>query len=108
MKLGMQVGLGPWPHCVRWGSSSPAESGTAAPTFEIYGRPYNPQSMSIVAKPLDGSKMPLGSEVGVGPGHTVLDGDPILPPPKGHSPSILAHVCCGQTARWIKMPLGRR
>jgi len=29
----------PWPqpHCVRWGSSSPMERGTAAPTFEIYG-----------------------------------------------------------------------
>jgi len=26
---------------------------------------------------------------------------------KGHSPQFLAHVCCGQTAGWIKMPLGR-
>jgi len=28
--------------------------------------------------------------------------------PKGHIPpfQILAHVCCGQTAGWIKMPLG--
>ena len=25
-------------------------------------------------------------------------------PPKGHKFS--AHVCCGQTAQWIKMPLG--
>jgi len=44
----------PWPHCVRWGSSSPTERGTATPTFEIYGRmlclrPYNPRSMSIIA-----------------------------------------------------------
>ena len=28
------------------------------------------------------------------------------PPQKGHSPQFLAYVCCGQTARWIKMPLG--
>jgi len=28
------------------------------------------------------------------------------PLPKGHSPQFLAHVCCGQTAGWIKMPLG--
>jgi len=30
--------------------------------------------------------MPLGTEVGLGPGHVVLDGDPI--PPKGHSPNF--------------------
>jgi len=32
---------------------------------------------------------------------------PNSPPPKGHSPQFSAHVCCGQTAGWIKMPLGR-
>ena len=31
---------------------------------------------------------------------------PSYPPPKGHSPQFSAHVCCGQTAGWIKMPLG--
>jgi len=45
-------------------------------------------------------------QVGLGPGHIVLDGDPAPPLPKGHSPPILAHVCCSQTAGWIKMPLG--
>jgi len=51
--------------------------------------------------------MPLGMEVGLGPGHIVLDGDPATPPRKrGHSPQFSAHVCCGQTAGWIKMPLG--
>jgi len=45
-------------------------------------------------------------EVGLGAIHTVLDGDPAPLPQKGHSPPILAHVCCGQTAGWIKMPLG--
>jgi len=49
-------------------------------------------------------KMKLGTEIGLVPGHTVLDGDPA--PPKGHSPQFSAHVCCGQTAGWIKMPLG--
>ena len=29
--------------------------------------------------------MPLGTEVGLGPGDTVLDGDPATPPPKGNS-----------------------
>jgi len=35
------------------------------------------------------------------PCHIVLDGDPGSPPPK-------AHICCGQMARWIKMPLGTK
>jgi len=51
--------------------------------------------------------MKLGMEVGLVPGHIVLDGDP-APLPKEYSPSLQfsAHVCCGQTAGWIKMPLG--
>jgi len=40
------------------------------------------------------------------PGHIVLDGDPASPPPKVHSPQFSAHICCGQMAGWIKMPLG--
>jgi len=31
--------------------------------------------------------MKLGVEVGLSPCHIVLDGDPALPSPKGHSPS---------------------
>jgi len=50
--------------------------------------------------------MKLGTEVGIGPGHAVLDGEP-APPPKGAQQPPRAHVCCGQTAGWIKMPLGR-
>jgi len=51
--------------------------------------------------------MPLGTEVGLGPGDFVFDGDP-APPEKGTAPTqFLAHVYCGQTAGWIKMPLGR-
>jgi len=40
------------------------------------------------------------------PGQIVLDGDPAPPSQKGHSPQFSAHVCSGQTAGWIKMPLG--
>ena len=41
---------------------------------------------------------------GLGPGHTVLDGD--LAPPNGfRHPQFSVHVCCGQTAAWIKMSL---
>jgi len=53
--------------------------------------------------------MPLGMKVGLGPGHTVLDGDPALPQ-KGDRvaplPHISAHVYCVETAGWIKMPFG--
>jgi len=50
--------------------------------------------------------MPLGMEVGLSPGDSVLDGntDPFLK--KGRSHQFSAHVYCGLTARWIKMPLG--
>ena len=52
--------------------------------------------------------MPFGMEVGLGPGHIVLDEDPAPPAKKLHSPSQFSdHVNCGQTAGWIKMPLGR-
>jgi len=61
--------------------------------------------MSIVAKRTAGwIKMPLGTEVGLGPGDIVLDGDP--PPPKGTHPQSSAHVYCGQTAVCIRIPLG--
>jgi len=50
--------------------------------------------------------MPLGTKVGLGPGHIVLEGDPAPPKEKGRSPQFSAHVCCGQMAGWIKMPLG--
>jgi len=42
--------------------------------------------------------MPLSTEVGIGPGHIVLDGDPALPHGKGHSsPHFSTHVYCGET-----------
>ena len=50
--------------------------------------------------------MQLGTEVHLGPGHIMLDGDPAIPPLKGHSPQFLAIVRCGQTAGWSKVPLG--
>ena len=40
-------------------------------------------------------RMKLGMEVGLGPGHIVLDGDPAPPPSKGHSPQ-----CFGPCLLW--------
>jgi len=54
-------------------------------------------------------KMPLGTGVGLGPGHVVLHGDPATPAEKGAQqppPQFLVHVCYGQTAGLIKVPLG--
>jgi len=51
--------------------------------------------------------MKHGVEIGLGPGHIVLDGDPAPPPQRGIALHFSAHVWCGQTAGWIKMPLGR-
>jgi len=46
-------------------------------------------------------KMPLGMDVGRGPGHIVLYEYP------GRSSKFSAHICCGQIGGWIKMPLGK-
>ena len=102
------------------------------------------------------TKMKLGMQVGLGPGHIVLDGDPAplpkeaqpptifgryllrpngcmdqdvtwyggrprprrlcvrwglrSPSPKGGgvAPKFSAHVYCGETAGWIKMPVGTK
>ena len=50
--------------------------------------------------------MALGMEVGLGPGHIVLDGDTAPLPKGGQNPQFSAHVYCGQTAGWINMALG--
>jgi len=44
--------------------------------------------------------MKLGMEVGLGPGHIVLDGDPTPPSPKEAQPPIF-----GPCLLWINMPL---
>jgi len=46
--------------------------------------------------------MPLDTEVGLGSGDIVLNGDPATPRKRGHTPNF----DCGQTVRWIKMKLG--
>jgi len=51
--------------------------------------------------------MKLGMQVGLGPGHIVLDGDPAPPPQWAQSPKFSAHVCCGQMAGWMKLVLGK-
>ena len=62
----------PWPYCVRWGPSSPSPN-TQRPNF----RP-----MSVVVKRR--IKMPLGREIGLGPGD-IVRWEPISLHGKGHS-----------------------
>jgi len=46
--------------------------------------------------------------IGLGPVHIMLDGDRAPLPKRGqsHPPQFSAHLSSGQTAGWIKMPLG--
>jgi len=53
-------------------------------------------------------KVALDMEVGLGPGHIVLDGDPAPLPKKGVEPQFSAHFYCGETAECIKIPLGMK
>ena len=55
----------PWPHCVRWGPSSP--KGAQQPQFSTHV--YCGQKAGWI-------KIPLGTEVGLGPVLIVLGGDP--------------------------------
>ena len=52
--------------------------------------------------------MALGMEVGLGPGHIVLDRDPVPIIKRGRAPppNFQPIFYCGQTAGCIKMPLG--
>jgi len=99
MKLGVQVGLGP-DHIVLDGDAAPPPSKGHSP----------PIVSPHLLWPMAGSiKMSLGRQVD--PRNIVLNGewDPAPPPQKGaRAPqfSAKAHVYCGQTAGWIKMPLG--
>ena len=99
MPLGTKVGIGPG-HIVLDGDSFPHKRGTAAPTF----RP-----MYIVTVWLDGSKCHLVRGSRPRPRlHYVIEEDPASPTERAQQPPIplSAHVYGGQTAGWIKMPLG--
>jgi len=43
-------------------------------------------------------QMPLGKEIGLGPGHTVLDGDPVGTKPHSSPSPLSAHAYCGDNA----------
>jgi len=77
MKRGMGLGLGPG-HVVLVLDKDP----TSLPGIVAQQPPnFRPVYCGQTA---GWTKMPLGTEVGLGPGDIVFNGDP-APPPKGHS-----------------------
>jgi len=69
----------PRPHYARWGPSSRPQDRDHSPQFSAHV--YCGQTAAWI-------KMPLSTEVGLGPANIVLDGDPARPPPKGPQPPI--------------------
>jgi len=53
--------------------------------------------------------MALGRKAGLRPSDIVLDGDsaPLTQKVAEAPPQFSAHVCCGQTAGWMKMLFGK-
>ena len=46
-------------------------------------------------------RMKLGMEVGLGPGHIVLDGDPAPPPERGTAPTPIFGACLLWPNGWM-------
>jgi len=67
----------PWPHCVRWGPSSPSPKGHSPGQFSAH---------ICCGQMAACIKMSLGMELGLGQGDNVLDGDHAPPPKKGAEP----------------------
>jgi len=85
----------PWPHCVRWRSSSPSKA--AQPPIFGWCLLWPNGCMHQDTTWYRGRSQTRRNCVRWGPSS---------PPLMGHSPQFSANVCCGQTAGWTKMPLG--
>jgi len=99
MKLGVGGRPQPWPHCVRWGPSSPPLKGHSLHPLFCPCLLWPSSSMEQNATWYGGRPQPRPHCVRWGPSL----------PRKGHSsPHFLAYVSCGQTAGCIKMPLSTK
>ena len=77
--------------------------------LSIVAKRHNPQFSAHVycGQTAGWIKMALGTELGFGPVHIVLDGATAPLPKKGdRAPQFSDHLYCGQTAGCIKVPLG--
>ena len=87
----------PRPHCVRWGpSSAAAEKRAQQPPLFGPCLLWPKDWMDQTATWYGGRPWPRPQCVRWGPSS----------PQRGTAPQFSAHVCCGQTAGWIKMSLG--
>jgi len=90
----------PSPHCVRWAPSSPPQRCTAPSTtfvpFLLWPNGWIHQAATWYGC----RSQPRGLYVRLRPSPPS--------PKRGQAPKFLAHVYCGQTTGWIKMPLGTK
>jgi len=111
MSLGMALG-----DFVLDGDSVPFSQKGRNPLPKFSAHLYCGETAACIKMPLchfiwsmHACSIPLGMEVGLGPGDFVLDGDPARPPKRGAEPpppKFSDHVYCGQTAGWMKLVLG--
>jgi len=92
------VGDRPQPkrHCVRWGTSCPPPKGGGSPNF----RPC----LLLPNGWMDQDATWHGGRSRLRP-HCARWGRSSPSPKRGRSPQFSAHVYCGETAGWMKMPL---
>ena len=81
-------------------SSPPQKKGGTHSSLQFSVHAYCDQTAGWI-------KMPLGTEVDLVPGDTVLDGDR-PPPERGTAAPYTAHVYCGQTTGCIRVPRDAR
>jgi len=87
MAFAMEVGLGPGDFVFDGDPATTRKEGTPTPT-QFSAHVYCGQTAGWM-------KTPLGTEVDLGPGHTVLDGIPVLRERGTAAPLFSAHVYCG-------------
>ena len=115
--LGREVGLGlgnivlDWTELPRKGGTPPIFGPPFVKRFALCYRSVVSLSVLSVTFVHGGQmvgriKTKLGVQVGLGPGHIVLDGDPAPAPPKGYSPPIFCpyllrpNGCMDQDVTW--------
>ena len=111
MVLGMEV-CRPEPRrlCVRWGPSPSPQKGGGAPVPHFFGPCllWPNGRMDQDGTWHGGRPQPRRLCIRCGPRGLCVRWEPSSPPEKGGGapPQFSAHVYCGQTAGWIKTPLG--
>ena len=90
MKCSVEVGLCPG-HIVLYGPSPPRlKMGAQPPIFGL-----------CLCQTAGGMKMPLGTEIVLGPGDIVLDGDPAPLPKKGGTAACPNFWLMSIVAKWL-------